>query len=114
MALLLGVGALAGCSSPKPRVSPVLSQEQSAVAVLKTKYKGVVLGTDVQHRTLVLYVDVNDMYSMDEDAEAAMKADALERWKSIWAKAHPHAHGSVQLSLRDYYGKEIYRKSAAV
>ncbi len=111
VALLAAV--LAACSSaPAPNIDPALAKEQDAVATLKTKYAGVVTGTDVKDRTLLMYVDVNAMSEMDEDAESAMKADALQRWKSVWLRAHPHKHGVVHLSVRDYYGKEIYSSSA--
>lgn len=92
----------------------MLLKEQSAVAPLKAKYKNVVTGTDVQDHTLIVYVDVENMYSMDEDAEDAMKADALARWKKVWTHAHPHKHAVLRLSMRDYYGKEIYTRSASV
>lgn len=106
---------LAACSQPAGQsTDPVLAKEQSAVATLKDKYKDVVLGTDVKDRTLTVYVDVNNLYSMDEDAEAAMKADALNRWKRIWSGAHPHEHGVLHLSMRDYYGKEVYSSSSTV
>lgn len=106
--------ALAACSQPAARVNPVLAKEQAAVAPLKRTYTGVVTGLDVKGRTLLVYVDVNAMYSLDESSEAQMKSDALARWKSAWAKAHPKRHATVQVSLRDYYGKELYRASARV
>jgi hypothetical protein len=107
---------LAACAPTAPTASgdPVLAKEQHAAASLKARYKDVILGTDVKGRTLTVYVDVDNMYSMDEDAEAAMKADALSRWKSIWSQAHPHKHGVLRLSMRDYYGKEVYSSSANV
>lgn len=115
-ALTVFAAALAACSQTAagPSGDPILVKEQSAVAPLKAKYKDVVTGTDVKDRTLIVYVDVENMYSMDEDAEAAMKADALARWKSVWSSAHPHKHGVLHLSLRDYYGKEVYASSASV
>ena len=112
--LVLCAAVLASCSTPAPSGDTVLQKEQSAVAALKPKYKEIVMGTDVKDRTLILYVDVDKLYSMDEDAEDAMKTDALNRWKAVWASAHPHKHGTVHLSLRDYYGKEIYAGSATV
>lgn len=115
-AIALFAASLAACSqsSAGPAADPVLAKEQAAVAPLKDKYKDVVTGTDVKDATLVMYVDVNNMYSMDEDAEAAMKADALARWKSVWSGAHPHKHAVLHLTLRDYYGKEVYASSASV
>ena len=115
IALLICAIVLSGCSqSQAPKTGAVVAKEQSAASALKAKYKDVVTGTDVQNRTLVVYIDVENMSLMDEDAEAAMKADALRRWKSIWSGAHPHAHGVLHLSMRDYYGKEIYAASARV
>lgn len=115
-AIVLFAASLAACSQSAggPSGDPVLAKEQGAVAPLKDKYKDVVTGTDVKDHTLVVYVDVNNMYSMDEDAEAAMKADALARWKSVWSSAHPRMHAVLHLSLRDYYGKEVYASSASV
>lgn len=109
---MLGCAA-AACSQPAS-VNPILAKEQAAVAPLKSTYKDVVTGTDVQDRTLILYVDVDNMLSMDEQAEIDMKAAALKRWEGVWRSAHPHEHGTVRLSVRDYYGKEIYSKSATV
>ena len=114
VALALCAGVFASCAPPAPPADPILVKEQSAVAPLKPKYKDVVMGTDVKDRTLILYVDVNNLYSMDEDAEDAMIADALSRWKRIWTGAHPHKHTVLHLSLRDYYGKEVYAGSAKV
>ncbi len=107
--------ALAACSQPAGTPQDAaLAKEQNAVATLKTKYKDIVQGTDVKDRTLFVYVDVDNLYSMDEDAEGAMKADALKRWESVWTNAHPHKHALLRLSMRDYYGKEIYAASARV
>ena len=115
-AIMVFAASLAACSqsSAGPAADPVLAKEQAAVAPLKDKYKDVVTGTDVKDATLIVYVDVNSMYSMDEDAEAAMKADALGRWKSVWISTHPRKHAVLHLSLRDYYGKEVYASSASI
>jgi PBP1b-binding outer membrane lipoprotein LpoB len=107
--------ALGGCAQSAPRhADSVLQKEQNAVAPLKDKYKDVITGIDVKDRTLTLYVEPNAMYSMDEDAEAAMKSGALERWKKAWAAAHPHQHGTVRLVVRDYFGREISTATASV
>jgi hypothetical protein len=113
-ALAVIVCVLAACAAPAPRVNPTLAKEQAAVAPLKVKYKDVVTGVEVKGRTLVLYVEPNAMYSMDEDAEAAMKIDALSRWKKAWSGAHPHEHATLRLSVRDYFGRELYTSSTAV
>lgn len=84
------------------------------MAPLKTKYKDVITGTEIRDRTLVIYVEPNAMYSMDEDAEAAMKADALQRFKAAWTRTHPHTHGVLRLDVRDYFGREIGTSSTSV
>jgi hypothetical protein len=112
---LVLVAGLAACSqSSGSAANTVLDKENAAASVLKTRYKDVVMGTDVKGTTLLMYVDVDNMYSMSADDEAAMKADALNRWSKIWSSAHPHRHSLVRLSVRDYYGKEIYASSARV
>lgn len=105
---------LAACSQPAHSVNPVLAKEQSAVAPLKAKYKDVITGVEVKDRTLILYVEPNAMYSMDEDSEAAMKADALDRWKKAWTSAHPREHGTLHLSVRDYFGRALSTSSVTV
>ena len=105
---------LAACSPPAPKVNPVIAKEQNAVAPLKRQYKDVITGVEVKDRTLIVYVDPNAMISMDEDAEAAMKADALERWKAAWSSTHPHRHATLRLSVRDYFGRALSTSSATV
>ena len=105
---------LTACSQPAAPANTVLTKEQAALAPLKTKYKDVVTGLEVRDRTLVMYVEPNAMQSMDEDAEAAMKTDALNRWKLAWTRAHPHQHGKLRLDLRDYFGRELSSRETSV
>lgn len=106
--------ALAGCAQPAAPTNTVAAREQNAVAPLKAKYKDVITGLEVKDRTLVMYVEPNAMSSMDEDAEAAMKAEALNRWKTAWVKEHPRQHGVLRLDVRDYFGREISTNSTTV
>ena len=114
---LLGPATLpAGCASSSTTggVDPITAREQQAVSTLKTRYPDVVTGTDVQNRTLAVFVNLDQMYSMDEGSETAMKAQALKEWTHVWSAAHPHKHALLRLSLRDYYGKEVYSAQAHV
>ena len=107
--------ALAGCAQkPAPASDPVAAKEQSALAVLKTKYPNVITGVDVKGRTRIVYVEPNAMYSMDEDSEAAMKAQALGRWKMAWTSTHPHEHGTLHLIVSDYFGRKLFTSSVTV
>lgn len=111
----LGLTLLCGCTQPAAApADPAASRELKAMSYLKATYKDVVTGTDVKGSTLLVYVDVNNLQSMDEQAEDQLEATALQRWKTAWSAAHPHEHGTVRLSLRDYYGTEVYHSSAKV
>lgn len=105
---------LAACSQPAPSVNPILAKEQRAVAPLKTNYKDVITGLEVKDRTLTVYVEPNAMYSMDEDSEAAMKAQALRRWKTAWTSTHPHEHGTLYVIVSDYFGRKLFTSSVTV
>lgn len=114
VALAALFGGLTACSTTeKLRASndPITIKEQQQAAALKPRYKDVITGTDVQGNTLVVFVDLNNLYSMDEPAEDAMKADALARWKRIWSEAHPGKHAKLNVVLRDYYGNEVFRET---
>ncbi|MGZ3562505.1 MAG: hypothetical protein ACXVAS_11725 [Vulcanimicrobiaceae bacterium] len=115
IAVLLAT-SFAGCTSTKPSsaADPVVAQENDSVAALKQKYSGVVQGTDVNGATLRVYIDVDGMSSMDEDAEGAMKQQILAQWKSIWAKNHPGKHGTVIVELRDFQGNPVFTEKAKV
>ena len=117
LAAVTALAALLGaCSAPRTTsgADTVASREQQAVSDLKTRYKDVVSGTDVQNNTLVVYVNVDNLYSMDEQSEADMKAQALSEWKRVWSAANPHRHALLHLSMRDYYGKEIFSASTRI
>ena len=115
-AALALLALLPACSAPSDtgNADTVTAREQRSADVLKTRYKDVVTGTDVQGNTLAVFVDVNNMYSMDEQAEIDMKADALAQWKRIWSASHHGKHATLRLSMRDYYGKEVYAASTRV
>jgi hypothetical protein len=109
------VCALAACSQGATHnADATLTKEQSAMAPLKDKYNGVITGIDVKDRTLTLYVEPNAMQSMDEDAEIAMKDEALRRWQKAWVSAHPHKHGVLRMVVRDYFGRELSASTATV
>lgn len=84
------------------------------MAPIKDKYKDVITGIDVKDRTLTVFVEPNAMLSMDEDAEAAMKAGAFARFKSAWESTHPHKHAVLRMVVRDYMGRELSTTSSTV
>ena len=108
------VTSFAACTSSKPMSASdaTTAQENDSVAGLKQRYSGVVQGTDVNGDTLRVYIDVNGMDSMDEDAEIAMKRQILSQWKSVWAKNHPGRHATVTVELRDFQGNPVFSEKA--
>ena len=108
--------SLVACTSSKPisASDALTSQENDSVAGLKQKYSGVVEGTDVNGETLRVYIDVNGMDSMDEDAELNMKRQILSEWKSTWAKNHSGKHATVTVELRDFQGNPVYTEKIKV
>lgn len=106
---------LGGCTSGTGTSGGTVADRESQSAnALKKQYAGVIMGNDVKGSTLMLYIDVNGMDQMDEDAEIAMKKHALAFWKNAWSKDHPHRHDAVTVILRDFTGKEVYREKASV
>jgi outer membrane murein-binding lipoprotein Lpp len=120
-AAIVVTALVAGCSSPTSQrnrgsTDATTRSEQRAVDALnlKNRYKDVVMGTDVKGSTLVLYVDVNNLYSMDESSEDALKSQTLTHWKRIWVAAHPNKHVKLRLSVCDYYGNEVTAQDVKV
>lgn len=104
-----------GCAAGTGNSGGTLADRESQSAgALKKQYVGVIMGNDVKGSTLMLYIDVNGMNQMDEDAEIAMKQHALAFWKKTWSKDHPHKRGTVTVILRDFTGNEVYREKASV
>lgn len=118
--IALGVALLlAACNAapaPKSPAQGAAAREQASVDALhlKTRFKDVVMGTEVNGATLVLYADENNLESMDVPVEDAMIGQTLGHWKRIWLAAHPGRHATLRVSVRDYYGKELTGNSAKV
>ncbi|MDQ6823457.1 MAG: hypothetical protein M3Z07_03045 [Candidatus Eremiobacteraeota bacterium] len=103
----------AACAEQHATATPAERESQRADA-LEKQYAGVIMGSEVKGTTLTLYIDVNGMNGMDEDAEIAMKRNALGFWKKTWSQDHPRAHSTLTLLLRDFTGSEVYRKRVSV
>jgi hypothetical protein len=98
---------LAACSSPSPR-QQVNDVEIAAMAPLKHQYPDVVMGFDVRPQsTLIVSVDLQHYIDDDDDTIAAMKRDALARWRAAWVAAHPHAHATLRVRFIDFIGRRV-------
>lgn len=114
---LLGMLVLiAGCSQPAPpgAADVTKSREEASLASLKSQYKPVITGIDVKGATLDVFVDNDQLISMDEPAEDQLKSQALARWKKIWVADHRGQHATLHVRLRNYYGETVFSESAKV
>ncbi|MGA8326999.1 MAG: hypothetical protein WB757_13055 [Candidatus Cybelea sp.] len=98
---------LAACSSPSPR-QQVNDVEIAAMAPLKHQYPDVVMGFDVRPQsTLILSVDLQHYIEADDDTIAALKRDALARWRAAWTAEHPHTHAILRVRFIDFIGRRV-------
>ena len=114
---LLGVAlaaTLAACSGTTPQ-ERVHTAELNDLAALKRQYPDVVMGFDLRHDdTLVVSLDLQQYIEMDDDAVAALKRDALARWRSAWIAEHPHEHALLRLHFIDFIGRRVLDESTRV
>jgi hypothetical protein len=105
---------LAGCSSPSPR-QQVNDVEIAAMAALKHQYPDVVMGFDIrQPTTLIVSVDLQHYIETDDDTIAAMKRDALARWRAAYTAAHPHTRAMLHVRFIDFIGRKVAEETAKV
>ncbi len=74
------------------------------MAPLKATFPDVVMGFDFHGATVDVSIDLNGLVSMDEEAEAAMKAKAVKQWQTTWRASHPHRHGVLTVRFIDFQG----------
>lgn len=104
---------LAACSSPPQH--GVDDTELAAVAPLKQRYAGIVMGFDIKPATtLVVSLDLQAYTDADDDTVAALKRDALVRWRTVWAAAHPHDHAALEVRFIDFIGRKVATETATV
>ncbi len=104
-------GLLMACSarSPQQRIDDA---ELAAVAPLKQKYSGVLMGFDVRPQsTLVVSVELQRYIETDDDVIEAMKRDVLARWRAAWTAAHPGTHAPLYVRFIDFIGRTVARES---
>jgi uncharacterized iron-regulated protein len=103
---------LVACSSPASKRS---DSELDAMAPLKQHYSDLVAGFEIRpETTLIVSVDIQKYVEADDATVAAMKRDALARWRSAWLAAHPHEHGLLQVRFIDFIGRKVGTESTRV
>lgn len=105
---------LAACSGPTPG-QRAHQAELNDLAQLKRRYPDVVMGFDLRRDdTLIISLDLQQYIGMDDDAVAALKRDALARWRSAWIAQHPHEHALLRLHFIDFIGRRVADESTRV
>ncbi|HET6275310.1 MAG TPA: hypothetical protein VFE16_05145 [Candidatus Cybelea sp.] len=104
---------LAACSSPAPH--GVDDAELAAVAPLKQRYDGIVMGFDIKPATtLVVSLDLQAYTDADDDTVAALKREALARWRAAWVAAHPRERAVLHLRFIDFIGRKVATEETKV
>jgi len=99
---------LCGCGgSASNGGTSAAGKETAALHALKNRYGAVVSGVDVRGTTAIVYVNVDQLQSMDEESEATMEGYALALWERAWRREHPRQHATLTVSVRDFTGAEI-------
>ena len=105
---------LVACSQPSPQ-QRLDDGEIEALAPLKSRYAGIVMGFDVKPQTtLNASIDLQAYIDADDDRLAAMRKEALVRWRSIWIARHPGAHALVSVRFIDFIGRKVAQESSPV
>ncbi|HEY5258586.1 MAG TPA: hypothetical protein VIJ12_09440 [Candidatus Baltobacteraceae bacterium] len=106
---------LGACSAPESASQARSDKELAALAPLQTSAQGVITGLDIQNdTTLVVSLDINQWLSIEADEDAALEAQALAKWKGVWAKNHPAQHALLHVDFVDYHATPVYAEKAKV
>jgi len=101
LAVLLSVAA---CSAPPTPQQVRHATERAQLARLQKTYSGVIVGFDFHGTTVDVSVDLNQLYSISEDDENALKAATLRAWRWAWLQTHPHQHAALTVRFIDFRG----------
>jgi len=107
---LVVLGACAGPSATEAGAA----RETAAMQPMRGEFDDTVVGFDAKGTRLDVAIDLNEWETIDDDADQAIKTEALDRWKKAWSKENPGKHATLTVRLIDYHGREFYRESAKV
>ncbi len=97
--------ALIACNSQPSPDEQRETTERAAMTPLKDHYPDVVMGFDFHGNTVDVSVDVNNEMDLDDPKDAAMKDEALRRWRTAWMQTHPGQHGTLTVRVLDFRGQ---------
>lgn len=105
---------IAACSSVSQKPEST-DAEIAAMMPLKRQYSDVVMGFDVRpESTLIVSVDLQQYIETDDETIAAIRRDALARWRAAWVAAHPHQHAVLQVRFIDFVGRKVATETTKV
>jgi hypothetical protein len=105
---------IAACSAPAPKQQST-DAEIAAMMPLKRQYSDVVMGFDVHPQTtLIVSIDLQQYIETDDETIAAIRHDALERWRAAWIAAHPHQHAVLHVRFIDFIGRKVATETTKV
>ena len=105
---------IAACSAQSPQ-ERVDAAELAAVAPLRQQYSGLVMGFDIRPQDrLIVSLDLQQYIETDDDVIAAMKRDAVARWRAAWTAAHPHEHALLTVRFIDFIGRKVAQETTKV
>ena len=106
------IAALAACS-PAPKDAG--DAEIAAMAPLRQRYPDLVAGFEIRPATtLIVSLDLQNYIEADDSEIAAMKRSALERWRTVWAGAHPHRHAVLEIRFIDFIGRKVASETTKI
>lgn len=104
---------LGGCAQQATTTSPG-DREVAALQPLKKHYADVIQGMAASGKTLDIFVNEDELNTIDPSVEDQMKTEAMRRWSAVWKASNPGTHGIVRFRLRNYFGQTLFTESAKV
>jgi len=104
---------ISACSGPSPQEAS-LAREMAYMQPMRSESNDTVVGFDIKGTQMSVGIDLNEWETIDDDADQAIKTEALSRWKTAWSKENPGKHATLTVRLVDYHGHEFFRETAKV
>jgi ABC-type glycerol-3-phosphate transport system substrate-binding protein len=105
----------AACSSaPSPQEASYDREIARMQPMRGDVYSNAVTGFDISGTRMDVSIDLNQYSLIDDDADDAIKRDALNRWKDGWRAENSGKHATLTVRLLDYHGKPWFTETATV
>jgi hypothetical protein len=102
------------CSSPPSKDEQTETAERNAMTPLKQHYPGAVMGFDFHGPVVDVSVDLNGMMDLSDDEDAALKAEAVKRWRAAWEQTHPKQHAVLTVRILDFRGNVNWKRTIRI